>query len=89
MILLLPGGLGIAIIMKVTAHIIAPTTPDPVPYALKIGWSVGVFSMLYGVIWGLWLFPRFKNYVLTELIPVSNKNHDKEASQQSDGGDGT
>lgn len=70
--LVLLGGAWLIFIMQVSARIIAPTTPDPVDYAMQIAWSVGIACLVFGVAWGL-AYPSFMKYLNETLVPEPKK----------------
>jgi len=70
--LVLLGGAWLIFIMQVSARIIAPTTPDPVDYAMQIAWSVGIACLIFGAAWGL-VYPSFMKYMNKSLFPEPQK----------------
>ena len=61
--LILPNAVLTLGAMQLSAVLLAPTTTDVASFVAKIAWSVGIFSGVYPLIWGVKFYPRLKDWV--------------------------
>lgn len=54
--------------MHISARILAPTTTDISSFVAQIAWSVGAFSALYPLIWGVKFHPHLESFV-SRIVP--------------------
>lgn len=61
--LIIPTALLTLAVLQISARIFAPNTTDISSFVTQIAWSVGAFSALYPLIWGVKFYPRIEAWV--------------------------
>jgi len=51
-------------VMQISARILAPTATDISSFVTQIAWSVGAFSAIYPLVWGIKFYHRLEGWVL-------------------------
>lgn len=73
--LIFPGIIVIWLGIQISARIFQPT-PTLSDFIIQFGWSVGVISASYFLIWGVKIFPSLERYV-SDRFPDPNDNQEK------------
>jgi hypothetical protein len=61
--LIIPTALLTWVAMQISARLLAPTAKDISSFITQIAWSVGAFSALYPLIWGVKFYPRLDGWI--------------------------
>ncbi len=62
--------------MQISARVLAPTVPNISSFVSQIAWTVGAFSALYPLLWGLKFYPYLERYVSKLLSPTKDTQAD-------------
>lgn len=65
-------------VMQISARILAPSVTNLSTFVSQIAWSVGAFSALYPLIWGIKFYPYFERYVSKLLTSPKNAEPDSQ-----------
>ncbi|MBV6397642.1 MAG: hypothetical protein HFACDABA_03256 [Anaerolineales bacterium] len=78
--LLLPSFSVTWLTMQIVARILAPTLIDLSEFTSQVSWWTGSVSMIYPLVWGVWLYPRIRLYIREKILAPSNARKDKNGS---------
>ena len=68
--------------MQISSRILAPNTTNISSFVTQIAWSVGAFSALYPLIWGVKFYHRLESWISALL--ASPKDKDGNVHQPAD-----
>ncbi len=68
------------LIMQIVARILAPTLVDLSEFTSQVSWWTGSVSMIYPLVWGIWLYPQIRSYIREKILVLSNARKDKNSS---------
>jgi len=66
--------------IQIVARILAPTLIDLSEFTLQVSWWTGSVSMIYPLVWGVWLYPQIRFYIRGKILAPSNERKDKNSS---------
>jgi hypothetical protein len=66
--------------MQIVARILAPTLVDLSEFTSQVSWWTGSVSMIYPLVWGIWLYPQIRFYIREKILVPSNTRKDKNSS---------
>lgn len=78
--LLFPSFSVIWLTMQIVARILAPTLIDLSEFTSQVSWWTGSVSMIYPLVWGVWLYPLFRFYIREKILAPSNIRKEKNGS---------
>lgn len=61
--------------MRISAQIFSLTISDVSTFTLQVSWWTSSISMIYPLIWGVFLYPKIKTYISNKILsPATRKN---------------
>jgi hypothetical protein len=75
--LLLPSFFVTWLTMQIVARLLAPTLIALSEFTSQVSWWTGNMSMIYPLVWGVWLYPRIRFYIREKILTLSNARKDK------------
>jgi hypothetical protein len=81
--LIIPTALLSWVAMQVSARLLAPTAKDISSFITQIAWSVGAFSALYPLVWGVKFYSRLDGWISRLLASPALANEKKPTDHQT------
>jgi hypothetical protein len=78
--LLFPSFSVVWLTMQIVARILAPTLIDLSEFTSQVSWWTGSVSMIYPLVWGVWLYPLLRLYIREKILAPSNIRKEKNGS---------